>query len=460
MGSSRDYWATPSALTAGPRALAVLAASFLAPLILLVFVPLASAHSGDLAWQRVYNGSGNGQDAYYAAAAAPKGGVYAAGTTLRSTADFLIVRYDANGQLVWRRAWDDPTAGVDVVEAVAGAPGGGLVVAGLAGVSPTEVIAVARYSAAGKRLWVRLYQDAGVDQQYTQKVAVDAAGNVYVLAQRFATVTRYDIVLLKYSPAGKRRWVRRYVTPGDDFAYGMALDARGDVYLTGVTPGTNGTDALTLKYSPSGTRRWARLYDGPAGGDDAAGAIAVTGAGTAYVAGDATGISTGSDAVVLKYTSAGALRWSRFQSGAGAQDDGYQGIALAANGDVVATGGEFSATTANDVLTVRLSPGGHTRWARLYNGPDNFADNGSLVGVAPTGAIFIEGFSYGAATNADWLTLRYSAAGKRAWVRRYTSAGSALDFSNALVVRAGSVFVAGVEDDAANQNAALLRYKP
>ncbi len=196
--------------------------------------------------------------------------------------DFLIARYGANGQLVWRRAWDDPTAGTDVVEAAAGTPGGGLVVAGLAGVSPTEVIAVARYSAAGKRLWVRLYQEAGVDQQYTQKVAVDAAGNVYVLAQRFVTATRCDIVLLKYSPTGKRRWVRRYVTPGDDFAYGIALDASGDAYLTGATPGTNGTDALTLKYSPSGTRRWARIYDCPAGSYDSGVAIAVTRAGTRH----------------------------------------------------------------------------------------------------------------------------------------------------------------------------------
>ena len=460
MGSSRDYRATPSALAAGPLALAALAASLFALLLLLVFTPLASAHPGDLAWQRVYNGAGNGQDAYYAAAAAPKGGVYAAGSTVATTADFLIARYSANGKLVWRRTWDDPTAGGDAVEAATGAPGGGLVVAGLADVSTTEVIAVARYSAAGKRRWVRLYEEAGVDQQYAQKVAVDAAGNVYVLAERFVTATRYDIVLLKYSPAGKLRWVRRYASAGDDFAYDIALDARGGVYLTGTTAGTNGTDALTLKYSPSGTRRWARIYDGPAGSYDSGVAIAVTRAGTAYVAGNATGVSTGSDAVVLKYTSTGTLLWSRFQSGAGAQGDAYQGVALAANGDVVATGGEFSATTGNDVLTVRLSPSGHARWVRLYNGPDNLADNGSLVGVAPTGDIFVEGLSDGAATNADWLTLRYSEAGKRVWTRRYTSTGNTMDLSNALVVRVGSVFVAGLEDDAGNRNAAVLRYKP
>ena len=66
----------------------------------------------------------------------------------------------------------------------------------------------------------------------------------------------------------------------------------------------------------------------------------------------------------------------------------------------------------------------------------------------------------GAATGSDWLTLKYSAAGKRAWARRYTSAGNAEDFSYGFVVRTGSVFVAGLQDDAGNQNATVLRYKP
>ena len=459
MGSSRDYWATHSALAAAPLALAALAASLLALLLLLVLTPLASARSGDLAWQRVYDGAGNGDDAYFAASAAPNGGVYIAGATVATTEDFLIARYGANGQLVWRRTWDDVQAGNDAIAATATAPGGGLVVAGFA--APfTQVIAVARYSAAGKRLWVRLYNDAGADQQSGQRVAVDATGNVYVLAVRLTSATGYDIAVLKYSPAGKRLWVRHYASPGDDFPADLALDAHGDAYVTGYTAGTNGSDVLTIKYSPAGKRLWARIYDGPGGGDDAGMAIAVTHGGTAYVAGFATGTSTGADAVVLKYTSAGKLGWSRFRSSAGVQDDVYRSVALAANGDVVATGSEFTPTAANDVLTARLSPSGHTRWARLYNGPDGLADDGNIVGVAPTGAIFVEGSSAGATTDQDWLTLKYSAAGKRAWARRYTSAGSAPDFSQALLARTGSVFVAGLEVDAGNQNAAVLRYKP
>ena len=460
MGSSRDYRATPSALAAGPLALAALAASLFALLLLLVFTPLASARSGGLAWQRVYDGASNGDDAYYATSAAPHGGVYDAGATVATTEDFLIARYGASGQLVWRRTWNDPTAGTDTIEATAAAPGGGLVVAGSAGVAATQVIAVARYSAAGKALWVRLYDDGGADQQLAEKVAVDTAGNIYVLAQDISATTSYDIVLLKYSPSGTRRWVRHYASAGDDFAGGIALDGRGDVYVTGDTAGTNGSDALTIKYSPAGARRWARIYDGPGGGDAAGIAMAVTRAGTAYVAGFATGVSTTRDAVVLAYTSAGRLRWSRFQSSAGPQDDAYWSVALAANGDVVATGQESTLTRGADVLTARLTPGGHARWVRLYNGPDSNDDVGDLIGVAPSGTLFVEGSSVGAATGSDWLTLKYSAAGKRAWARRYTSAGNAEDFSYGFVVRTGSVFVAGLQDDAGNQNATVLRYKP
>jgi len=65
--------------------------SLLTVLVLLAFAPAASARSGDLAWQRIYDGSAGGEDIYIAAAAAPRC-VYAAGKTTATTLDFLVAR--------------------------------------------------------------------------------------------------------------------------------------------------------------------------------------------------------------------------------------------------------------------------------------------------------------------------------------------------------------------------------
>ncbi|HJW74561.1 MAG TPA: hypothetical protein VJ787_02660, partial [Thermoleophilia bacterium] len=78
--------------------LALLAFLALSLLVLLAVVPAAGAASGDLAWQRVYNGLSNGVDAFNAAAPAPNGGVYVAGYTPGTSVDLFVARYDAAGQ--------------------------------------------------------------------------------------------------------------------------------------------------------------------------------------------------------------------------------------------------------------------------------------------------------------------------------------------------------------------------
>ena len=92
---------------------------------------------------------------------------------------------------------------------------------------------------------------------------------------------------------------------------------------------------------------------------------------------------------------------------------------------------------AQDVLTARLSPGGHTRWSHTYNGPDNLADQGAFVAGGPGGAVYVAGTSDGATTATDILTLKYSKAGHRSWARRFTSAGAVNDLAAGLVVTSG-----------------------
>jgi len=253
--------------------------------------------------------------------------------------------------------------------------------------------------------------------------------------------------------------VRHYTGPGIDLAAGISVDGTGDAYVAGYTSTATGTDVLTLKYSPTGVRRWVRAWDGPAGSADIGNAIAVTKAGTAYVAGSDTGVSSGSDAVVLKYSRNGALLWGRFQSGPGANLDAYDGISLAANGDVLATGEEDSSAANEDALTARLSPRGRTRWVRLYDDPQSLTDAGELVAPGASGALYVTGITVGSTTAIDWLTLKYSAKGKRLWARTYTSSGSTNDFTSALVVHGRHVYVAGELADA-SFDAAVVAYDP
>ncbi len=200
---------------------------------LIIGVPVARAASGELVWQRFYNDTGNGEDVFTALAPAPNGGVYAGGYTQAGSVDFVAARYDVNGQRRWLRTYNGTGDGFDQLTAAAAA-GKALVVVGYSPtVSGSVVTLVIKYSSAGKRLWVRSFGRSTLIPEPSQHVAVDRHGNIYVAATEYNPTTSYNIVVAKYSSSGVRLWVRRYVGAGEDLVGDLALDAAGNAYVTG-----------------------------------------------------------------------------------------------------------------------------------------------------------------------------------------------------------------------------------
>ena len=440
---------------AGPACLTVSVIFLLLAALLLAVAPTARAASGDLAWQRSVVGPNNGYATFTALAPAPAGGVFVAGGMFGPSSDYLTIRYTPAGKRPWLRTLDFSLHAFDSVAGAASDRRGNIIVAGEVNYpSLSQMEAIVKYGPGGQRKWTRFYNDPHAGQ--ATQLATDAAGNIYVSAGTAGE----DIVLIKYSPSGARRWVRTYAQPGDDQPRAIAVDAAGNVYLTGLSFSTTSQyDIVTLKYAPNGQRRWARRWDGPASGDDLGYGIAVTPAGVVYVAGQSTGVSSGTDAVVLKYGTKGAFAWARSFSSAGAFGDGFNAIALLANGDIAATGYTSPSATQRDVLAARLSPTGHTRWRHAYDGPDGLVDQGLLV-AGGTGAVYVAGVSDGATTGTDMLTLKYSGTGQFRWARRYMSTGATADYSGGLIVTGGGVYVAGSEISGVSDVATLLKYRP
>jgi len=107
----------------------------------------------------------------------------------------------------------------------------------------------------GQRLWVRRYNywRANGDDKATA-IAVDSSGNVYATGYSTGSSTYDDYATIKYDSSGKRKWVRRYNyrrANGLDIARAIALDASGNVYVTGYSTGSGtGYDYATVKYAP------------------------------------------------------------------------------------------------------------------------------------------------------------------------------------------------------------------
>ncbi|KAK6023828.1 hypothetical protein OSTOST_10372 [Ostertagia ostertagi] len=141
--------------------------------------------------------------------------------------------------------------------------------------------------ANGARTWATYYGGAGSDN--ISALAVDAAGNVYIGGSTPSTSTTGiattgalqtapsgtgDAFVAKFNTNGVRQWGSYIGGPGTtDVVFGIAVDATGNVYLSGHTNSTAGiaaggaTDMFLMKLNSSGTTKLWGTYWGGDGGD-------------------------------------------------------------------------------------------------------------------------------------------------------------------------------------------------
>ncbi|HEV2232875.1 MAG TPA: SBBP repeat-containing protein, partial [Terriglobia bacterium] len=212
---------------------------------------------------------------------------------------------------------------------------------------------------------------------------------------------------------------------GGDYGYGIAADAAGDAYITGLTTSTNlpvtpgayqptggGTnyDAYVMKMNPAGSALIYSTYLGGIGGEVANG-IAVDLSGNAYVTGYNHGgafpiasplqsINNGfTDAFVAKMNAAGsALIFSTYLGGSG--NDVGQGIAVDTSGNVFVVGGTFSADFPVTAGALKTTYGGGAYNAFVAKISDLILPVSSL---SPTSIVFP---GQGITTTSSPITVR------------------------------------------------------
>jgi len=108
-----------------------------------------------------------------------------------------------------------------------------------------------------RQAWVARYNGPSSSLDSASALAVDSQGNVYVTGRSVGSGTGFDYATVKYDTNGRQLWVARYNGPGNglDSASALAVDSRGNLYVTGysVTGGVGSGidwDYATIKYVP------------------------------------------------------------------------------------------------------------------------------------------------------------------------------------------------------------------
>jgi uncharacterized delta-60 repeat protein len=276
--------------------------------------------SGVQQWVQRYNGpvSGAGQDVAHAIAVDGSGNVYITGVSdtsrVGATGNCVTIKYNTNGVQQWIAMYNGAGNMRDLGYDIAVDNSGNVYVTGYTTISSTNLdYLTIKYDSSGNMLWARTYDGTG-NRDITQAIAVDAGGNVYVTGTSRNSSASYseDYLTIKYDVNGDTVWTRRYNGPQNygDGVEDMAVDIAGNVYVTGY--GTNGAVVrpATVKYGTSGTLEWASSYADTA----YAYGLALDATGNVYVTG---AVKLYPRCFIAKYNSAGVQQWVDVYSDAG-----------------------------------------------------------------------------------------------------------------------------------------------
>jgi len=309
--------------------------------------------------------------------------------------------------------------------------------------------------------WAVRYNGPGNSDDGAYAMAIDSSGNVYVTGGSVGSGTDYDYATIKYNNSGVQQWEARYNGLGNigDGANAIAVDASGNVYVTGYSMGTS-DDYATIMYNSVGVQQWASRYDGLGNSTDCAEAIAIDNSGNVYVTGGSMGSGTAWDYATIKYNSAGVQQWASRYDGPVNSDDYAKDIAVDTSGNVYVTGYSSGSGTVSDYATIKYNSAGVQQWASRYDGPGNGYDVGYAIAIDSLGNVYVTGDSGGLGTIQDYATIKYNNSGVQQWASRYDSPVNGNDCARPIVIDSlGNVYVTGwSEDSVTMQGYATIKY--
>ncbi len=273
-------------------------------------------------------------------------------------------------------------------------------------------IYVVKYLVDGTREWAAVPYDGGVfGHDYPSAVAFDSNGDI-ILAGYTYNGTDYDFVTRKYSGIdGSPIWTDVYNIggTGNDFTRALALDAEGNIYVTGVAVTASGNeDFYTIKYdSTDGTRLWERSFNGIGNGvDEAVGVKVDLVNGDIVVAGTTLKGTDNNDIHLVRYDSDGTVVWERTLDRPD-NNDFAVAMSIDLTGNVIVSG-DTDNGSPTDIISVQYTYEGVFRGGLIYDSGINDYDGAADVEVNILGEAFVGGYKTNSNGDADYIVFKMS----------------------------------------------------
>ncbi|MCP4131060.1 MAG: hypothetical protein GY754_08780 [bacterium] len=302
-------------------------------------------------------------------------------------------------------------------------------------------IFLVKYSISGEKIWTRQYGSIQNDECYA--VAVDSNDNIYLTGVTGGDLDGnsnqgdLDIFVMKYNPSGDLQWVDQVGGTADDHSWGIAVDSKDNIYLSGFTRGdldgnisAGSDDNVLIKYTSTGNREWTKQK----GTDlsDGSHAIMIDKKDNIYIAGHSTG-SFGShtnlgtyDIYLFIYDTSGVCNMEKQYGSDGTEV--AKDIALDEEGNIYITGytnGSLGDTNTNqgeyDIFLTKYNTSREVEWTKTMGSAATDCAYG--VSVDSAGDILVAGVtkSNNFIQRDDFLLLKYNSSGENLFFQQWGS---------------------------------------
>ena len=460
-------------------------------------------NNGDVIWKKTFGGSG--ADYFTSVTTVSDGIVVAgysatfgtgdwAGVATKGGQDAIIVKYDNNGDVIWKKNFGG--SGADYFTSVTTVSDGVVVVGYSASLGAGDWANVAvkadqdaiivKYDNNGNVVWKKTFGGTGNDYFYSVTTVSDGVAAVgYSTVGGTGDLTYvtakggYDAVIVRYDDNGSAVWRESFGGTGNDYFYSVTTVSDGVVAagssnssgtgdLTGVAA-KGGYDAVLARYSTHSLQDNAEdtlltiARTGGTGADyfnsviEVSDGVVAVGYSASFGTGDWSDVTTngGQDAIVIKYDNSGNVVWKKNFGGSGA--DSFNSVIEVSDGIIVAGysgtigNGDWTGVTTKggqDAIIVKFDNNGNILWKKNFggNGTDAYnsvtavSDGFIAVGHSVT---FNNGDWVGVVTKGgqDAIIVKYDNNGDVVWKKNFGGSGG--DYFTSVTAVSDGVVVAG-----------------
>ncbi|MCC6159025.1 MAG: Ig-like domain-containing protein [Deltaproteobacteria bacterium] len=213
---------------------------------------------GDEEWFETVNGSADSYDNGLSIAVDGDGNVYAAGliTETGEEANAWVRKYDPDGTKVWTHIYNNDDQNLeDEAHGIAVDAENNVYVTGMTmnGVSNADIW-TRKLDVDGDEQWTVTEAGSADSADRGKAIAVGLDGALYGVGWLVTTAGGYDILVRRYdAQTGDEIWTDLEDIDSEELAYDVALDSAGNIYVVGeVDASGEGTNVWLRKYDPDG----------------------------------------------------------------------------------------------------------------------------------------------------------------------------------------------------------------